>query len=197
MKAVEKFDYAKLQILDVCDMVDTPSDHTVDRRSISNYPHTGAHGRAPQPSAERTSSSFRSSGVNQRCRSLLNACTCQRIGSPNCCAGRKSPSRLIRQWVTEMTPNLVTSLPTMWLVPLLKLRRLTSSQRSLNFLTASVNVNGDVQMRFGLGLDRPRTLEEVGAELGVTRERIRQIEAKTLARLRSPLMAERLREFLQ
>ncbi len=54
-----------------------------------------------------------------------------------------------------------------------------------------------VQMRFGLGLDRPRTLEEVGAELGVTRERIRQIEAKTLARLRSPLMAERLREFLQ
>ena len=54
-----------------------------------------------------------------------------------------------------------------------------------------------LQMRFGLGLDRPRTLEEVGAELGVTRERIRQIEAKTLARLRSPLMAERLREFLQ
>lgn len=54
-----------------------------------------------------------------------------------------------------------------------------------------------LQMRFGLGLDRPRTLEEVGAELGVTRERIRQIEARTLARLRSPLMAERLREFLQ
>ena len=60
-----------------------------------------------------------------------------------------------------------------------------------------------LQMRFGLGVDdegnpiRQRTLEEVGAELGVTRERIRQIEARTLARLRSPLMAERLREFLQ
>jgi RNA polymerase primary sigma factor len=53
-----------------------------------------------------------------------------------------------------------------------------------------------LRLRFGLGLDRPRTLEEVGAELGVTRERIRQIEAKTLARLRSPLMASRLREFL-
>ena len=53
-----------------------------------------------------------------------------------------------------------------------------------------------LRLRFGLGLDRPRTLEEVGAELGVTRERIRQIEAKTLARLRSPLMASRLKEFL-
>ena len=51
-------------------------------------------------------------------------------------------------------------------------------------------------MRFGLEARRPRTLEEVGAELGVTRERIRQIEAKTLARLRSPLMAERLHRVL-
>ena len=54
-----------------------------------------------------------------------------------------------------------------------------------------------LRLRFGLGLDRPRTLEEVGAELNVTRERIRQIEAKTLARLRSPLMAARLSEFLE
>ena len=53
-----------------------------------------------------------------------------------------------------------------------------------------------LRLRFGLGLDRPRTLEEVGIELNVTRERIRQIEAKTLARLRSPLMATRLSEFL-
>ena len=43
---------------------------------------------------------------------------------------------------------------------------------------------------------RPRTLEEVGREFGVTRERIRQIEAKTLAKLRQPARAGRLREFL-
>ena len=54
----------------------------------------------------------------------------------------QEPFRLIRQWVTEMMPNLVTSLPTMWLVPPLKLRHLTSSQRSLSFSTVSVNVNG-------------------------------------------------------
>ena len=43
----------------------------------------------------------------------------------------------------------------------------------------------------------PLTLEDLASEFDISRERIRQIEAKTLARLRSPLMAERLREFLQ
>src|SRR4029079_16396534 len=42
-----------------------------------------------------------------------------------------------------------------------------------------------------------RTLEEVGKEFGVTRERIRQIEAKTLAKLRHPQRSQRLREFLE
>ncbi|NED80340.1 sigma-70 family RNA polymerase sigma factor, partial [Streptomyces sp. SID11233] len=42
-----------------------------------------------------------------------------------------------------------------------------------------------VQLRYGLDDGRPRTLEEIGALFGVTRERIRQIEAKTLAKLRS------------
>jgi RNA polymerase primary sigma factor len=41
-----------------------------------------------------------------------------------------------------------------------------------------------------------RTLEEVGREFGVTRERVRQIEAKTLAKLRHPIRSQRLKEFL-
>ena len=51
-------------------------------------------------------------------------------------------------------------------------------------------------MRFGLEDGRARTLEEVGREFGVTRERIRQIESKTLAKLRHPSRAERLRDYL-
>ncbi len=53
-----------------------------------------------------------------------------------------------------------------------------------------------VRLRFGLVDGRPRTLEEVGREFGVTRERIRQIESKTLAKLRHPLRSDRLRDYL-
>jgi RNA polymerase primary sigma factor len=53
-----------------------------------------------------------------------------------------------------------------------------------------------IQLRFGLTDGHPRTLEEVGREFGVTRERIRQIESKTLAKLRHPSRAQLLREFL-
>ncbi|MFT7649204.1 MAG: RNA polymerase primary sigma factor [Candidatus Poriferisodalaceae bacterium] len=54
-----------------------------------------------------------------------------------------------------------------------------------------------MEMRFGLNGARPATLEDVGKAMGVTRERIRQIEAKTLARLRHPEQSRRLRDFLE
>jgi len=53
-----------------------------------------------------------------------------------------------------------------------------------------------VRLRFGLDDGQVRTLEEVGREFGVTRERIRQIEAKTLAKLRHPIRSQKLRDYL-
>ena len=52
-----------------------------------------------------------------------------------------------------------------------------------------------VELRFGLDGDKLYTLSEIGAELGVTRERIRQIETKALRKLRHPSRSKRLREF--
>jgi RNA polymerase primary sigma factor len=53
-----------------------------------------------------------------------------------------------------------------------------------------------IRMRFGIGCDREHTLEEIGQEFGVTRERIRQIEAKALRTLRGPDRARRLRTLM-
>ena len=54
-----------------------------------------------------------------------------------------------------------------------------------------------VRLRFGLDDGQIRTLEEVGREFSVTRERIRQIESKTLAKLRHPTRSQRLRDYLE
>ena len=54
-----------------------------------------------------------------------------------------------------------------------------------------------ITLRFGLEDGHPRTLEEVGREFGVTRERIRQIEGKTLAKLRHPSRSQKLKDYLE
>ena len=53
-----------------------------------------------------------------------------------------------------------------------------------------------LRLRFGIEDGRTRTLEEVGKEFNVTRERIRQIEAKALRKLRHPSRSKKLRDFL-
>ena len=53
-----------------------------------------------------------------------------------------------------------------------------------------------LELRFGIVDGRTRTLEEVGKEFNVTRERIRQIEAKALRKLRHPSRSKKLRDFL-
>ena len=54
-----------------------------------------------------------------------------------------------------------------------------------------------IELRYGLDGSQPCTLEEVGQAFGVTRERIRQIESKTLSKLRHPSRSQKLRDYLE
>ena len=67
----------------------------------------------------------------------------------------------------------------------------------INYDVAKERERQVIVLRFGLEDGHPRTLEEVGKEFNVTRERIRQIEAKALRKLRNPVRSKRIRDFLQ
>src|SRR5258708_39135969 len=62
--------------------------------------------------------------------------------------------------------------------------------------TLSEREAGVVSMRFGLTDGQPKTLDEIGKAYGVTRERIRQIESKTMSKLRHPSRSQVLRDYL-
>ena len=76
-------------------------------------------------------------------------------------------------------------------------RELLKAQLSKMLSELSDRERSVLLLRFGLEDDRPRTLEEVGKEFNVTRERIRQIEAKALRKLRHPSRSRKLRDYLE
>ena len=75
----------------------------------------------------------------------------------------------------------------------------TMLQRQLESLLESLSEReaGVIRMRFGLGDGIPKTLDQIGDTFGVTRERIRQIESKTMAKLRHPSRSQSLRDYLE
>jgi RNA polymerase primary sigma factor len=76
-------------------------------------------------------------------------------------------------------------------------RQLLKEQIDVVLSSLSPREQRVLQLRFGLEDGRSRTLEEVGKEFNVTRERIRQIEAKALRKLRHPSRSRKLRDYLE
>ncbi|MGI8775688.1 MAG: RNA polymerase sigma factor RpoD [Actinomycetota bacterium] len=75
--------------------------------------------------------------------------------------------------------------------------KLLQEQLESVLLTLSDREKEVIRLRFGLVDGQPRTLEDVGKKFGVTRERIRQIESKTLSKLRHPSRSQKLRDYLE
>lgn len=75
----------------------------------------------------------------------------------------------------------------------------TMLQQQLESLLDSLSEReaGVIRMRFGLGDGMPKTLDQIGDTFGVTRERIRQIESKTMAKLRHPSRSQQLKDYLE
>jgi DNA-directed RNA polymerase sigma subunit (sigma70/sigma32) len=78
-----------------------------------------------------------------------------------------------------------------------KLRHPSRSEKLRSFLDTLTTREAKVlRMRFGIEMNTDHTLEEVGKQFDVTRERIRQIEAKALRKLRHPSRSDKLRSFI-
>ena len=98
---------------------------------------------------------------------------------------------------TEDATSMADFIPDSGLAPVELAARSMLRSSVDEVLDALTDREADVlRLRFGIDDGRPRTLEEVGKAFGVTRERIRQIESRTLAKLRHPLRSDGLKDYL-
>ena len=200
IRAVEKFDSgAGLQVLHVRHLVDPPSHHPGYRRPGTHHQGAGPHGRDHQPAqgarsgmlVQRNGPRAHRGRAGPRARRHPGQGARDPAGRPGAHlagdpVGEEEDSELgdfIEDAECDQPLEIVAR----------KMRH-EELVRVLNELPE--RDRRVLELRFGLGGEQPRTLEEVGARFGVTRERIRQLEAKTLARLQKYRAAQTLRDLL-
>ncbi len=187
-----------LQVLHLRHLVDPAGHHPGHRGPGPDDPDPGAHGRdhqqdGPDPAPAASGPGPRGHAGGDRARRW----GCPRTGWPRSSGSPRSRSRCSRRSARK-TPTSATSSRTPTRSCPWRRRRSSCSRTSWSrcSTTSAIREQRIIQLRFGLTDGHPRTLEEVGREFGVTRERIRQIESKTLAKLRHPSRAQMLREYL-
>ena len=190
-----------LQVLDLRHLVDPPGDHPLDRRPGAHDPHPGAHGRAHEP--RHASEASDAPGAGARAdgrRARRSGCSSNPTACASCCATAQDPLSLDSPVGEEDESNLgdfieddTADSPADAATKAMLVRR---GRRGARRAVRARARDRAAALRARQAA-RLKTLEEVGKEFGVTRERIRQIEAKTLAKLRHPQRSQRLREFLE
>ena len=189
-----------LQVLHLRHLVDPPGHHPGHRRPGPHHPHPGAHGRDdqqadPHPAPAPPGPGPRAHPRGDRPRDGVLA----REGPRDPARCPRSRCRWRPRSARRRTPTSATSsrTPTPSSPSTRPASSCSRSSSTRSSHTLSEREKKVIQLRFGLTDGHPRTLEEVGREFGVTRERIRQIESKTLSKLRHPSRSQKLRDYLE
>ena len=154
--------------------------------------------RVSRTSSRSWAASRRSRRSPRRCRGARRSWSPPRRSARSSrSASRRSPS--IRRSARRRTGPSATSSRTAprWPRPRPRRSQLLKEQVAAVLDSLTGRERRVLQLRFGLEDGRARTLEEVGKEFNVTRERIRQIEAKALRKLRHPSRSRKLRDYLE
>jgi RNA polymerase primary sigma factor len=188
----------RLQVLDLRHLVDPAGHHALDRRPGAHHPHPGAHDRdhqqdephlAPDPAGDGqepdpATLAQKMEMPEEKIRKILKIS--KEPISMETPIGDDDDSHLgdFIEDQSTLAPNDAAMYASLREVTKEVLDTLTPREAKV------------LRMRFGIEMNTDHTLEEVGKQFDVTRERIRQIEAKALRKLRHPSRSERLKSFL-
>ena len=200
MKAVDKFEYRRgYKFSDLCHLVDPPGDHPLDRRPGADDPHPRAHDRDDQQAgAHQSRQMLHEIGREPQPEELA-----EKLGMPlekvrKVLKIAKEPISLETPIGDEEDSHLGDFIEDKAAVIPLDAAIQANLREATTRVLSSLTPREErvLRMRFGIGMNTDHTLEEVGQQFNVTRERIRQIEAKALRKLKHPSRSRKLRSFL-
>ena len=200
IKAVEKFDYHKgVQIFHLCHLVDPPGHHPRHCGPGAHHSYPGAHGGNHQQIDPRNPpAACRNTGVTRSRTKSPPRWAFRRKRCVRLCKIAQEPVSLETPIGEEEDSHLGDFIPDDEAPAPEESAAITILKEQLTEVLDTLTPREEkvLRLRFGLDDGRARTLEEVGREFNVTRERIRQIEAKALRKLRHPSRSKKLRDFL-
>ena len=191
---------ARLQVLDLRHLVDPAGHHPRHRRPGPHHPHPGAHDRDHQQAHPHLAATWcRSWAASRRRRRSPRRWSCRSTRSARSSRSPRSPSRSRPPSARRRTATSATSSRTRPSSrPSDAVINMNLAEQTRKVLaTLTPREEKVLRMRFGIGEKSDHTLEEVGQDFEVTRERIRQIEAKALRKLRHPSRSKRLKSFVE